>query len=179
MKSIFILGLGLAWSASGPAFADGSADPVRPKASAAQVGPLAMGSCGLAFQRSKRYSVRTLGAQRIEVSWRHGQELAKLELRFECSGATFDKLAQDAAFRKTDGVWVAQTGAASTPAEVVSTSTWTGVAANSFQGTVCRSVVGKAKSSGVAFFVDFCLPEQTYRRTAAMFDAVEKQLVVQ
>lgn len=134
--------------------------------------------CDLVFAPSMRVLARALGPQRLEVSLRADRNTVRFEMRYECGGLPFDRLAEDAGFRRTESGWTVDDGQVS-PVEVLQTSYWTGIARNKLIGTsVCRSVVGQTISWRQAFFVEFCVWEPEYRKYVETFDSVEKLIRV-
>jgi hypothetical protein len=143
---------------------------------AAPGGVLPLHACGLAFMPKPQVTARRTGPSSIEVVLQSAAGRVRFELRFDCGNTSFEQLAADAGFLRQGGNW-AQSGAGAA-ARAIRTRTWRGVAGNTLQGGVCRSVVGQAPERGTSFFADFCVSEADYARFRAQFDATEKQLVL-
>lgn len=177
MKLHSLLTLIVALWSPGAVVADRSRDADSLQRASATSSSLIVAKCGLAIARTPRFDARLLGEGRLEVGWSDGRRPVKLELRFECSNTDFDRLARDAGFVRAADGWVLSTSQGDSRVVLVSSPSWSGVAAGSFQGNVCRSVVGKAHEGGATFFAEFCLPEAEYRRSPKVFDSLEHRLV--
>ncbi|MEC5387282.1 hypothetical protein VVD49_16250 [Uliginosibacterium sp. H3] len=119
-----------------------------------------------------------LDDHRIELTWKAGRALLKTEIRFSCSGKEIEQVLNEAGFEKYDGKWLFPANGQNTLATVVKTSTWTGFSGTTFQGNVCRSVVGTSIGSSMSFTLDYCISEQEYEKSSRQFERIERSVTL-
>lgn len=135
-------------------------------------------NCRLSVTESDAISAKALDARRHEITIRHAGRPYRFEMRFACDQRPIEDVYAEAGFVRRAGEWWLTAGSGSQRAQARTTSTWTGVAGLGFQGNVCRSVAGHAKSGAKTFYAEFCIPEHHYRKTFRVFDRVELNLVL-
>ena len=134
--------------------------------------------CRTSFAGSKAVSATVLDGKRYEITLRSAKRLHRFEMRLDCDRRPAEQTYAEAGFERRGGGWWLRAGSGSQRAQLRVTSTWKGMVGLSFQGNVCRSVVGQAKAGQTTFFAEFCIPESDYRKVSRVFDQVELNIVL-
>lgn len=134
--------------------------------------------CRLGFTNSPSISARKLDDKRLEVSWRVGKRLARIEVRTACTTEPMDRTLNEAGFSRTGRKRELVAGSGTAEAEQVHTPSWEGFAATFFQGNACRAVAGRSLASDYRFTLDFCISESEYRKSSKQFDVIERHINV-